>query len=98
MAEVVGGVSGGRDVLLQEVLRHLGVRPLAPLPPLLLRVGLRADGGRAGAQATARTRRPAVSLLSEIQLLQQIVTSLHHQYSNVRYLHVLILHDWICHP
>ena len=73
MAEVVGGVSGGRDVLLQEVLRHLGVRPLAPLPPLLLRVGLRADSRGAGAQAAAGAGSPAVSFLSQIQFLFQSI-------------------------
>ena len=64
MAEVMRGVTGGRNILLQEILRHLGVGPLVPLPPLLLRVGLRADSRGAGAQAAAGAGSPAVSFLS----------------------------------
>ena len=60
MAQIVGGVTGGRDILLQEILRHLGVSGHLGV---LVTVRFWRYGGSAGAETAAGTRSPTVSSL-----------------------------------
>ena len=93
VAEVVGGVSGGRDVLLKEILRHLGV-----FRRVLVAVRFRRYGRGAGAEAATGTWSSAISaLVSKIHLLQHC----HSQYVCVlnrviilvnTYLHVFLIY------
>ena len=96
VAQIVGGVTGGRDVLLQEILRHLGVSGHLGV---LVTVRFWRYGGSAGAQTAAGTGSPTVSsLVSKIHLLQHCHWHHHHHLWHDDNLPPCLHHPSLNHP